>query len=100
VVPERSEKGYYCRLCEEEKREFYENSIALFTDHCFEPFKVWCDETLSKGKWLEFCQYGDDGGSTCVKILEGEPEELEREGVKKILVPLRGNGAKSAGSGS
>ena len=78
--------GYYCNICPEENREFYKNRKALFEDHCFEPFKVWVNETLSKAKLLEFCSYND---STWVKILEGEPKEQIREGVRRILVPLR-----------
>jgi hypothetical protein len=50
--PRRVPGGYVCDLCPSEPRPVFPNRPALWTDHLFEPFLEWVNESLAKAKWL------------------------------------------------
>ena len=69
--PKRVPGGYVCKLCPPESRPIFPNRPALWTDHLFEPFLEWVNESLAKAKWLGL--YGRRGYATWAKLLPDDP---------------------------
>lgn len=74
AVPELTDNGYVCSLCDPEKRAIYQNRELLWRDHLFEPFLIWVNNKLVKAPWIEI--YGSDGGSTSARLLDALPENI------------------------
>jgi hypothetical protein len=65
--PKRVPGGYVCDLGPPESRSVFPNRPALWTDHLFEPFLEWVNETLAKAKWLAL--YGSPDYATWARLL-------------------------------
>ena len=69
--PKRVPGGYVCKLCPPESRPVFPNRPALWTDHLFEPFLDWVNESLAKAKWLAL--YGSPDYGTWGRLLPDDP---------------------------
>jgi hypothetical protein len=65
--PKRVPGGYVCDLCPPESRPVFRDRLALWTDHLFEPFLEWVNESLVKAKWLAL--YGGSDYATWARLL-------------------------------
>ena len=85
VAEERTDKGWMCRLDLPEKRQCWQTRELLWTEHCFEPFLEWCNETLAQARWLAFYQCRE--GSTWAKLLRDETDRDMEHRVAVITLP-------------
>lgn len=69
--PKRVPGGYVCDLCPPESRSVFPNRPALWTDHLFEPFLEWVNESLAKAKWLAL--HGGPDYATWARLLPDDP---------------------------
>jgi hypothetical protein len=66
-------RDYYCEFCLSGMQEFYSSREALWSEHCFEPFLSWVNETFDSSS-IAFLVESDKG---CCKILKNDFEITE-----------------------
>lgn len=76
--PVKKEAGFICQYCEPEFIVPYPSREALWTDHMFEPFLDWVNETLAKMRWLSLSQTEDGGGRWADLHTEWTPADQYR----------------------
>lgn len=76
VSESRSSKGYYCGLCEPEKRKFFASREELWIEHCFEPMLEWTGRELNESRWVYL--FATDG-ATWAEIREKDDCTLENK---------------------
>lgn len=52
VAERKSSAGYYCELCEPDKRELFATREELWERHCFEPILEWLNKNLAESNWI------------------------------------------------
>lgn len=52
AVERKSSAGYYCELCEPDKREFFATREELWESHCFESLLEWVNKNLGESRWV------------------------------------------------
>jgi len=93
TVEEHNGRGFFCRLCLPEYRMYYPSREALWTQHCFESFLQWCNETLAPAKWLALYDYD---GMTEARLLRNKNDDQWNNGLltlKRELVKIDGRPA-------
>lgn len=80
TVEVRSAQGYFCRLCLPEYRAYYPSREAFWTEHCFETFLQWCNETLAPANWLALYDYD---GITEACLLRDKSEDTLSDSVRR-----------------
>lgn len=86
AIEEKSDRGYFCSLCLPEYREHYPTREAFWTEHCFENFLQWCNETLKPANWLGLYDYD---GVTEARLLRDKCEDRWNESVIKLKRDMR-----------
>ena len=61
AVERKSSAGYYCELCELDKREFFATREELWESHCFEPLLEWVNKNLGESRWV--CLFATKGAT-------------------------------------
>ena len=77
AIPERTNTGYVCSLCDPElcwpePRAIYQSREHLWRDHLFEPFLEWVNNKLTKALWIQVG--GEMGSYTYAKLLDSLPD--------------------------
>lgn len=85
AVAVQTSDGWICSLCRDMPREgatppkVYESREVLLTDHVYEPFLAWVNNTLYKAEVLALYDIGD--GFSWAKLLTGQ-EDAESAHIK------------------
>ena len=79
---QKNEKGFYCSICEEDKREYFQTEKELYTEHSFKDFLELSNETISENSFLAI--YGDLQNYSYAKIVNSL-KDLEEEKLVAVL---------------
>jgi hypothetical protein len=91
ILLNRDKKGqYYCEMCVDDHRKFYNSSREIYYEHNFDAFLEWSNEKIKDDNFLLIAMMGRSGGSTWAQIVK--PEGLKRccssANLKKHLVAI------------
>lgn len=71
LAAEQDDAGrYYCCLCVEEHREFFQSMRELWEKHSLELVLAWANENLRPDRWL--CFFGNPKRSTWARLVDAD----------------------------